>query len=462
MLIDLVQFADVVLLVTAGVLALIAAQTLVDGLPFGEFAVTSIIAAAVVVARLRSKGFYALQLLHHAGDQCRAAALALVPGGAIAAICLSVLRVNVLVIAAWLPAWFVTSLAILSLLRGVLAVRIGAWRRAGRLDRKVAVIGVNELSEAFVRRVQEDRTSSTRIVGIYDDENAHSWSDQAVASVRGDLETLVLDCRLHEIDAIAIALPSSEAARIQKIFARLRSCVADVYLVSDVCRLPIVPSRFEAIGANPVISMAPKPLSDWREIQKAAFDRVAAALLLIALLPLLCVTAVMIRLDSKGPILFRQLRMGFNNNLFHIYKFRTMHHHMTDRLADTQTSRNDRRVTRVGRILRKLSIDELPQLLNVLRGDMSLVGPRPHAPATRLGARRVDEVVETYAQRHRVKPGITGLAQINGYRGEMSTDEHVRKRVQFDIEYIENWSMFLDVKILLLTAIREIRSRHAY
>jgi lipopolysaccharide/colanic/teichoic acid biosynthesis glycosyltransferase len=161
-------------------------------------------------------------------------------------------------------------------------------------------------------------------------------------------------------------------------------------------------------------------------------------------------------------VLFRQPRLGFNNRMFLCYKFRTMHHGMADLLADRQTTRDDPRITRIGRYLRKLSVDELPQLFNVLNGTMSLVGPRPHAPNTKAADRLFAEVVQQYALRHRVKPGITGWAQVNGWRGETRTVDQIEQRVKFDLFYIENWSVLLDLRILVMTVLREVASRQAF
>jgi Undecaprenyl-phosphate glucose phosphotransferase len=329
------------------------------------------------------------------------------------------------------------------------------------------VIGVGDLAETFIRRAQSHALSRTCVVGLYDDvAREHAMLSEATSRaghpIRGDIDTLLLDCRLRNVDAVVITLPADDLGRIRQISARLRPVVADIYVVPEICSLELGPMEVDEIGATPMFPIARKPISNWRRVQKEAFDRIVSFLLLVLVGPLLLTVAVLIRLESPGPILFRQMRVGFKNNPFQILKFRTMFHHLNDRVANQQTGRADQRVTRIGRILRKLSIDELPQLINVLRGDMSLVGPRPHAPGTSLGSRRVDEVLEDYARRHRVKPGITGLAQVCGCRGEMVTEEQVMRRVRFDIEYIERWSMWLDLKILFLTLRREIYSRNAF
>jgi len=185
--------------------------------------------------------------------------------------------------------------------------------------------------------------------------------------------------------------------------------------------------------------------------------------LLLILSPLLALIALAVKWDSSGPALFKQIRHGFNNEPIQVYKFRSMYLDQTDALCLRQTTRNDPRVTRVGRFIRKTSLDELPQLFNVaIMGNLALVGPRPHAPSSKAADRLYDEVVDGYFARHRVKPGITGWAQVNGWRGETDTVEKLEQRVEHDLYYIENWSMFFDLKILAMTPFALIRAKNAY
>jgi exopolysaccharide biosynthesis polyprenyl glycosylphosphotransferase len=211
-----------------------------------------------------------------------------------------------------------------------------------------------------------------------------------------------------------------------------------------------------------VVLINERPLKDWRAAKKFAFDIVIGSFLFVVLSPFLALIALAIRLDSPGPVLFRQPRLGFNNRLFTCYKFRSMHHGMTDLMGDRQATRGDPRVTRLGKWLRALSLDELPQLFNVLKGNMSLVGPRPHPPNTKAADKLFTDVIAKYAFRHRVKPGITGWAQVNGWRGETKTVEQIENRVACDLAYIENWSVWFDLRIMMLTITREILSRHAF
>lgn len=204
------------------------------------------------------------------------------------------------------------------------------------------------------------------------------------------------------------------------------------------------------------------PISGWRGAVKRLIDIIVALLGLIILSPLLLATAVAIRLETPGNALFRQRRIGFANVGFDMWKLRTMHQHESEPGWLMQATRNDKRFTRLGIVLRQLSIDELPQLLNVLRGDMSLVGPRPHAPGTHAGAKPFEMVTPYYAERHRVRPGMTGLAQVRGWRGETETEEKLLRRVESDLEYIDNWSLWLDLVILARTIMPVFAARNAY
>jgi exopolysaccharide biosynthesis polyprenyl glycosylphosphotransferase len=212
----------------------------------------------------------------------------------------------------------------------------------------------------------------------------------------------------------------------------------------------------------PLIDLIDKPIGDWDVILKWLFDKGVAAAALLALAPLMALLALAIKLDSRGPVLFRQKRYGFNNELIEVLKFRSMYVDQTDANAGKLVTKGDPRVTRVGRVIRKTSLDELPQLINVLKGELSLVGPRPHALQAKAADRLYHEVVDGYFARHRVKPGITGWAQINGWRGETDTSEKIQRRVEHDLYYIDNWSVFLDLYILLKTPFALLRGENAY
>jgi Undecaprenyl-phosphate glucose phosphotransferase len=355
------------------------------------------------------------------------------------------------------------ALIFLASFRFGLRALLGRWTRAGRFRRRVAVVAVNAFSLKFIERLQAD-PDAFEVAGVYDDRAASGRvpSEHGHTAVRGSVADLVRDSREEPLDVIVVALPLSAVQRISDVLEQLRSTVADVCLTTDLAGLAYSENQFSAVGPNPIISIKETPLKDWRAAKKAAFDYGVGALALVIAAPLLAALALAIRLDSKGAILFRQPRLGFNNRMFICYKFRTMYAEMTDVMADRQTTRGDPRITRVGRWMRKLSLDELPQLFNVMNGTMSLVGPRPHAPNTKAADRLFTEVVQQYAVRHRVKPGITGWAQVNGWRGETTTIDQIENRVRFDLFYIDNWSLLLDFKILALTVLREIFSKSAF
>jgi len=203
-------------------------------------------------------------------------------------------------------------------------------------------------------------------------------------------------------------------------------------------------------------------VADWGYVLKAIEDRVLATLFLLIGLPIFAVIGALIKLDSNGPVFFKQKRYGFNNELIEVYKFRTLRQDMTDHNAERLVTADDPRVTRIGKFLRRTSLDELPQLISVLKGHMSIVGPRPHATAAKAGSRLYQEVVDGYYARHRVKPGITGWAQINGWRGETDTEEKIMRRTEHDLHYIDNWSIWLDLYIVARTPLALIRGLNAY
>jgi exopolysaccharide biosynthesis polyprenyl glycosylphosphotransferase len=212
-----------------------------------------------------------------------------------------------------------------------------------------------------------------------------------------------------------------------------------------------------------VLDVFDRPITDWDVVMKWLFDRLVGGLALVLAAPLMLLVAILIKLDSKGPVFFKQRRHGFNNELVEVYKFRSLYTHMTDQSVQKSVTKDDPRVTRIGRFIRRTSIDELPQLINVVfKGNLSLVGPRPHAVNQKIENRQFDEAVDGYFARHRVKPGITGWAQINGWRGELTSPEKIKKRVEHDLYYIENWSLLFDLSILLRTPIALLKSENAY
>jgi Undecaprenyl-phosphate glucose phosphotransferase len=237
----------------------------------------------------------------------------------------------------------------------------------------------------------------------------------------------------------------------------------DIRLSAHTNQLRFRPRSYSYIGSVPVLDVFDRPIADWDVVMKSLFDKVVGSLALLAALPVMAIVALAIKLDSRGPILFRQKRYGFNNELIEVYKFRSMYHDQADATAAKLVTKGDARVTRVGRFIRKTSLDELPQFLNVVfKGNLSLVGPRPHAVHAKAVDRLYDEAVDGYFARHRVKPGITGWAQINGWRGETDSQEKIQARVEHDLYYIENWSVLFDLYILAMTPFALAKTENAY
>ena len=243
---------------------------------------------------------------------------------------------------------------------------------------------------------------------------------------------------------------------------RLALTPVKVRLAPDLAAFTYARRPVVILGDVPVMTLFDRPIGGLSALVKAVEDKLLTMIILAMIWPVLLVVAIAIKLDSPGPILFRQPREGFNNRTFDCFKFRSMYHNQLEFKNINQATRDDPRVTRVGRFLRRSSLDELPQLFNVLLGDMSLVGPRPHAPSTRAGGRLFSDVVQSYAARHKVKPGITGWAQVCGWRGETDTEEKLIKRFEHDLYYIDNWSIWLDFYILIRTVGAVLLPRNAF
>jgi Undecaprenyl-phosphate glucose phosphotransferase len=356
--------------------------------------------------------------------------------------------------ARWLSLWGGLGLATVMAGRLALAMLLRGWLVQGRLTSRLAIVGYGALSERLIRWLDEYSAGSVEIVGIFDDRAPGRLPQSAIKGLlRGTIDDLVELAKEQEIDRVIVALPHSADERILAILRRLKQIPADIGLAPDMAGFAAARDRNGEFGGLPLVNVYGHPLRSSQRFVKDCGERLVAGLLLLALLPALLPIAIAIKLDSNGPILFRQRRYGFGGRVINVMKFRTMYAERADYEARQQTRRDDPRVTRVGRLLRRTSTDELPQLLNVLHGDMSLVGPRPLATQMRVEERLNHEIISDYALRHRVKPGITGWAQVNGYRGAVNDAEALRARVACDLSYIENWSLWFDLRILLLTAL---------
>jgi Undecaprenyl-phosphate glucose phosphotransferase len=359
----------------------------------------------------------------------------------------------------WFFASFLTSSILIFTLRGCAKLMIRQLATAGMLVRNVAIVGASGQAQHLVSRLRLEDAPWKRIVGIFDDRRTRISRDVNGFPVLGSLDDLVRYVRAGKIHDVVITLPWSADERLVNIIGNLRSLPVHIYLGSDLIGYHFPRHREQLLEGVPVLEIASAPLTGWSGLIKNIEDKVIAGGLLMLLSPLMLLIALCIRIDSPGPIVFRQKRYGFNNQEIVVYKYRSMHHNRPREAGVPQARKNDPRVTRIGRILRSTSLDELPQLLNVMQGNMSMVGPRPHAVEHN---EQYAQLIGGYHGRHKVKPGITGWAQINGYRGETDTLDKMKGRVDHDIYYIENWSLWFDVKIMLLTAIGGWTHKNAY
>jgi Undecaprenyl-phosphate glucose phosphotransferase len=364
----------------------------------------------------------------------------------------------------WLGSYYVVGLIALLCFRRALFLVVRRWTRQGRLDRRTVVVGAGSSGEALISAMSGQRDSDVHIIGVFDDRGDDRSSPVCEGVPKlGTVDDLVEFARATRVDLVIFSLPISAESRILQMLKKLWVLPVDIRLSAHTNKLRFRPRSYSYIGNLPVLDIFDRPIADWDVVMKWLFDKIVGTLALIALSPVMLAVAAAIKLDSKGPVLFKQRRYGFNNELVEVYKFRSMYTEHTDRTATKLVTKDDPRVTRVGRFIRRTSLDELPQLFNVVfTGNLSLVGPRPHAVHAKAEDHLYDEAVDGYFARHRVKPGITGWAQINGWRGETDSKEKIQRRVECDLYYIENWSILFDIYILARTPLALLSSKGAY
>jgi Undecaprenyl-phosphate glucose phosphotransferase len=362
----------------------------------------------------------------------------------------------------WLALWLAGAFVAIATTRAGVSAAIQRRVAQGRLNQTVVVVGAGEYGQRLVAHLSGSRANGLRLIGFFDDRADRVPSHVHGYPVLGTVDDLLELGKTTEIDQVIIALPWSAETRLLEVLHKLKSLPTNISLCPDRIGFHLRYQGVMQCGAVPLVSVVDPPLGHWRGFAKACEDKVLAIACLVLISPVLALIALAIRLEGPGPIIFRQKRYGFNNQEIEVYKFRTMYSHMVDHSGANQASRNDPRVTRVGHFLRRTSLDELPQFLNVLRGDMSVVGPRPHPIGMRTEKLLCHEIVADYAHRHRMKPGITGWAQVNGWRGATDTAEKLQRRVEHDLYYIDNWSVSFDLRILFLTVFRLFSDENAY
>ena len=359
----------------------------------------------------------------------------------------------------WCFSWFLSSALLICLERYLCSLLVQRWARAGRLSRKLVIVGSGEQAKRFLTQLKNKKEPWISLAGVFDDRKERISSAFMGVPVLGNLDDLMDYSRKNRVDDIVVSLPWSADQRLLEIIRRLEELPVAVSLCSDLAGFMSLRSSFSSMGGVPMLGVVNKPLNGWGYFLKEVEDKILGILLLVLLSPVLLLIALAIKLESDGPVLFRQKRHGFNNKEFYILKYRTMFHGRPPESGVPQAKQSDPRVTRVGSFLRRTSLDELPQLLNVIGGTMSVVGPRPHAVEHN---EKYCKIINRFFSRHRVKPGITGWAQVNGLRGETQTPGKMQSRYDYDVHYIENWSLMLDIRILLSTVSVVASQKNAY
>ncbi len=325
-------------------------------------------------------------------------------------------------------------------------------------SRSVVFAGCNEVSLSLAHRLTTTSGNGLSVAGFFDDRSPRRLGVEENTELRGKLSEMTEFIKKNNIDVVFVALPMRHVRRVLDLLDELRDTTVSIYYVPDVFVFDLVQARMGEVAGFPVVAMCETPFYGYRGLTKRISDVILASLITICILPLMAVIALVVRLSSPGPAVFRQLRYGLDGRQITVYKFRTMTV-MENGPEIRQASLDDARITRIGKFLRRYSLDELPQLINVLQGRMSLVGPRPHAVAHNEMYRKL---IKGYMSRHKVLPGITGLAQVNGLRGETKNIEQMEARVHYDLEYLRHWSVFLDIKILAKTVFKMLNDRTAY
>lgn len=359
-------------------------------------------------------------------------------------------------------AWIILTAAALGFIRMVSLIVTEFWFRSGFSISRCAIAGLNPLGIQLQKNVLNSPACGLRIEGIYDDRSKDRWIADATVNgenaYMGRLTELIKSAKAGELDTVFVTLPMRAEKRIRWLLDELADTTVNAYIVPDFFVFELLHSRWKSIDGLPAVSVFESPVYGVDGWIKRSFDVVLASLILLVSAPVMLTCAVLVKLTSRGPIFFRQKRYGLAGQEIWVWKFRSM------RTCDNgkhvkQATKEDDRITAVGRVLRRTSLDELPQLFNVIEGTMSLVGPRPHASAHNEHYRKL---IRGYMLRHKVKPGITGLAQVEGFRGETETLDKMQKRVEFDHRYIQQWSVWLDLKILIRTFWVVAKQENAY
>lgn len=358
----------------------------------------------------------------------------------------------------WMFYWYAIGVSLLVVYRIGVYYMLRYLRVKGMNNKRVVIVGYGHTGQEMHRRALQQDWTGYDVKAVYaDPEDLERIEDADIRRLSSlkDIRDYVEENHVHEV---WITLPLVDSPKLQELQYMMRNMLVDIRWVPDVLGLQMLSNRMGNFLGLPVVDLNQPISSGVSGVAKDIFDKIFAACALVMLIPLFIVIAILIKTSSPGPVFFKQPRLGLNGRAFKVYKFRTMKVHQEQQKV-TQATRNDPRITPVGAFLRRTSLDELPQFFNVLMGDMSVVGPRPHAIEHN---EMYKDLLEMYMLRHRVKPGITGWAQIHGHRGETDTVDKMAARVQFDLDYIQNWSMWMDIRIIVWTAFKGWTGKNAY
>ena len=422
---------------------------------------TAVVALATTL-ELRRNWSYSIQALRRPTEQ-----IGKIIKSAVAVFCLAIGASHLMGLPTLSPAtgtvWLASAIALMIASRFALARVLEDLTETGRLVRRTVIVGGGPDAEHLIATLEKGNHRELAILGVFDDRGDERSAESVAGHPKlGAIDQLPAFSRTAGVDLVIVTVPMAAEQRLMQILKILFALPVDIRISALNSKLRLSSSAYSYIGRVPMLALMDRPLTDWDRVIKNIEDRVLGTLLFLLAAPVMALVAIAIRLDSKGPVLFKQRRYGFDNELIEVLKFRSMYTDMSDASASKLVTRDDPRVTPVGRFIRKTSLDELPQLLNVIKGDMSLVGPRPHATEAKACSDLYQTVVGEYFARHRVKPGVTGWAQINGWRGETDTHEKIQRRVEADLYYIDNWSLLLDLYIIAATPFALLSGKNAY
>jgi len=355
-------------------------------------------------------------------------------------------------------AWVIAAPVALFAARALMPVVLLRLLAVEGVQRVAVIAGEGELGRKLAERIQVSPFLGIRFAGFFDDRSPERIGGVGPGEILGPLEHVAAYVKTHHVDLIYVTLPMASQPRILKLLDELHDTTASIYFVPDIFLFDLIQARMDTIGGMPVVAACETPFYGISGLIKRATDIILASVILALILPLMLVIAIGVKMSSPGPVLFKQRRYGLDGKEIVVYKFRTMNV-LEDGNVIKQATRDDRRVTRFGAFLRQWSLDELPQFFNVLQGSMSVVGPRPHAVAHNEMYRRL---IKGYMIRHKVKPGITGLAQVNGLRGETDTLEKMQLRIEHDLDYLRHWSLQLDLQIVVKTIFVLLKKQDAF